>query len=94
MKLHCKFLGMTKEKCVSAAASKPTKQSTLQFQPKKPKKNPWSDEDSATQSSDDDDMEAQEVVAPRERVERKTKGECRLDDPTTVTHNRPAYLYL
>lgn len=57
-------------------ASKTGKQSTLQFKPvsKKPKKNPWSDEESDNQSGDSD-MEVEEVVAPRERVERKTKGE-------------------
>uniref|UniRef100_A0A671W3F8 DNA topoisomerase 2 n=1 Tax=Sparus aurata TaxID=8175 RepID=A0A671W3F8_SPAAU len=50
------------------------KQSTLQFKPvsKKSKKNPWSDEESDNQSGDSD-MEVEEVVAPRERVERKTK---------------------
>ena len=57
-------------------ASKTGKQSTLQFKPvsKKPKKNPWSDEESDNQSGDSD-MEVEEVVVPRERVERKTKGE-------------------
>uniref|UniRef100_A0A671W209 DNA topoisomerase 2 n=1 Tax=Sparus aurata TaxID=8175 RepID=A0A671W209_SPAAU len=51
------------------------KQSTLQFKPvsKKSKKNPWSDEESDNQSGDSD-MEVEEVVAPRERVERKTKA--------------------
>lgn len=60
-----------------AAASKSSKQSTLQFKPvsKKPKKNPWSDDESDG-SSGDSDMEAEEAVAPRERVERKTKGVC------------------
>ncbi|XP_073346486.1 DNA topoisomerase 2-alpha [Pagrus major] len=58
-----------------ATASKAGKQSTLQFKPvsKKPKKNPWSDEESDNQSGDSD-MEAEEVVAPRERAGRKTKA--------------------
>ncbi|KAM8728948.1 DNA topoisomerase 2-alpha isoform 1-T1 [Acanthopagrus schlegelii] len=58
-----------------AVASKTGKQSTLQFKPvsKKPKKNPWSDEESDNQSGDSD-MEVEEVVVPRERVERKTKA--------------------
>uniref|UniRef100_A0A7N6BKV9 DNA topoisomerase 2 n=1 Tax=Anabas testudineus TaxID=64144 RepID=A0A7N6BKV9_ANATE len=54
---------------------KTSKQTTLQFKPaaKKLKKNPWSDEESDDQSGSE--METEEVVAPRERVERKTKGE-------------------
>uniref|UniRef100_A0A7N6AEH1 DNA topoisomerase 2 n=1 Tax=Anabas testudineus TaxID=64144 RepID=A0A7N6AEH1_ANATE len=50
-----------------------SKQTTLQFKPaaKKLKKNPWSDEESDDQSGSE--METEEVVAPRERVERKTK---------------------
>uniref|UniRef100_A0A8C4IP02 DNA topoisomerase 2 n=1 Tax=Dicentrarchus labrax TaxID=13489 RepID=A0A8C4IP02_DICLA len=50
------------------------KQSTLQFKPvsKKPKKNPWSDDESDHLSAVSE-METEEVVAPRERVERKTK---------------------
>uniref|UniRef100_A0A7N6AYP4 DNA topoisomerase 2 n=1 Tax=Anabas testudineus TaxID=64144 RepID=A0A7N6AYP4_ANATE len=54
-------------------ASKTSKQTTLQFKPaaKKLKKNPWSDEESDDQSGSE--METEEVVAPRERVERKTK---------------------
>uniref|UniRef100_A0A8C2X5M3 DNA topoisomerase 2 n=1 Tax=Cyclopterus lumpus TaxID=8103 RepID=A0A8C2X5M3_CYCLU len=60
----------------SAEASKTSRQSTLQFKPvdKKPKKNPWSDEESDANLSDSE-MEAEEVVAPRERAQRKTKGE-------------------
>ncbi|XP_068610428.1 DNA topoisomerase 2-alpha [Brachionichthys hirsutus] len=56
-------------------SSKANRQSTLQFKAvaKKPKKNPWSDEESDAQSTDGE-MEAEEVVAPRERVERKTKA--------------------
>uniref|UniRef100_A0A4W6DEL5 DNA topoisomerase 2 n=1 Tax=Lates calcarifer TaxID=8187 RepID=A0A4W6DEL5_LATCA len=48
------------------------KQTTLHFKPvtKNPKKNPWSDEEAVSGS----EMETEEVVAPRERVERKTKG--------------------
>lgn len=58
----------------SAAVSKTGKQSTLQFKPvdKKPKKNPWSEDEAAPS---DNEVEAVEVVAPKERVERKTKGE-------------------
>ncbi|XP_070782895.1 DNA topoisomerase 2-alpha isoform X2 [Enoplosus armatus] len=55
-------------------ASKTGKQSTLQFKPvtKKPKSNPWSDDGSEDLS--DGEMEAEEAVAPRERVERRTKA--------------------
>uniref|UniRef100_A0A672ZKB6 DNA topoisomerase 2 n=1 Tax=Sphaeramia orbicularis TaxID=375764 RepID=A0A672ZKB6_9TELE len=58
------------------------KQTTLQFKPvdKKRKKNPWSDNESDDASEDDEDVE--EVVAPREKVERKTKGES---DELTLT---------
>lgn len=57
-----------------AAASKTGKQTTLQFKPvtKKPKKNAWSDEDVGLSDSE---VEAEEAAAPRERAERKTKGE-------------------
>lgn len=57
----------------STAASKTGKQTTLQFKPvaKTTKKNPWSDEESEA----DSEMELEEVVAPRERAERKAKGE-------------------
>ncbi|XP_062298175.1 DNA topoisomerase 2-alpha [Scomber scombrus] len=50
------------------------KQTTLQFKAvdKKPKKNPWSDDESDVLS--DVDMEAEEFVAPREKVQRKTKA--------------------
>lgn len=37
---------------------------------KKPKKNPWSDEEAES----DEVMEIEEPAAPRERVERVTKG--------------------
>ncbi|XP_040923149.1 DNA topoisomerase 2-alpha isoform X3 [Toxotes jaculatrix] len=59
----------TKEK-----ASKTGKQTTLQFKPvaKKPKKNPWSDDESDILSGSE--METEEVADPREQVERKTKG--------------------
>ncbi|XP_013863574.1 DNA topoisomerase 2-alpha [Austrofundulus limnaeus] len=59
-----------KEKVVSKSGT----QTTLQFKPvsKKPKKNPWSDEESEGLS--DSEMEAEEVVHPRERIERKTKA--------------------
>lgn len=63
-----------KTKTQAKAASKTGKQSTLQFKPvaKKPKKNPWSDNESDDVS--DGEVEAEEVVAPRERAERKTKA--------------------
>uniref|UniRef100_A0A665VQA1 DNA topoisomerase 2 n=1 Tax=Echeneis naucrates TaxID=173247 RepID=A0A665VQA1_ECHNA len=53
-------------------------QTTLQFKPitKKPKKSPWSDDESDQLS--DSEAEAEEVV-PRERTERKTKGETDKD---------------
>uniref|UniRef100_A0A8C2X9D6 DNA topoisomerase 2 n=1 Tax=Cyclopterus lumpus TaxID=8103 RepID=A0A8C2X9D6_CYCLU len=65
----------------SAEASKTSRQSTLQFKPvdKKPKKNPWSDEESDANLSDSE-MEAEEVVAPRERAQRKTKAVISDDD--------------
>ncbi|XP_026171924.1 DNA topoisomerase 2-alpha isoform X2 [Mastacembelus armatus] len=54
--------------------SKSSKQTTIQFKPaaKKAKTNPWSDEESDNLS--DSEMDKEDVVAPRERVERKTKG--------------------
>ncbi|XP_070707709.1 DNA topoisomerase 2-alpha [Pempheris klunzingeri] len=54
--------------------SKTGKQSTLQFKPvaKKPKKNPLSDDEAG--DLPDSEMESDEVVGPRERVERKTKA--------------------
>lgn len=62
----------------SAAVSKTGKQTTLQFKavakkPRKPKKNPWSDTESENPS--DSEMEAEKVVATREKAERKIKGE-------------------
>uniref|UniRef100_A0AAQ4PU36 DNA topoisomerase 2 n=1 Tax=Gasterosteus aculeatus aculeatus TaxID=481459 RepID=A0AAQ4PU36_GASAC len=53
--------------------SKSSRQSTLQFKPvsKKAKKNPWSDDDSEANVSD---SEMDEEVAPREKVQRKTKA--------------------
>ncbi|XP_008436083.1 DNA topoisomerase 2-alpha isoform X2 [Poecilia reticulata] len=56
------------------ATSKVAKQTTLQFKPvaKKPKKNPWSDDES--EGSSGSDMEAEEAAAPRERMQRKTKA--------------------
>lgn len=53
--------------------SKTGKQGTLQFKPvtSKPKKNPWSDEESDIES---DEMETEAAIVPRERVQRKTKG--------------------
>uniref|UniRef100_A0AAQ5ZQH6 DNA topoisomerase 2 n=1 Tax=Amphiprion ocellaris TaxID=80972 RepID=A0AAQ5ZQH6_AMPOC len=55
--------------------SKTGKQTTLQFKPavQKPKKNPWSDDESDDLS--DSEIEVEEDVGPRERTERKTKGE-------------------
>uniref|UniRef100_A0A665VP90 DNA topoisomerase 2 n=1 Tax=Echeneis naucrates TaxID=173247 RepID=A0A665VP90_ECHNA len=63
-------------------------QTTLQFKPitKKPKKSPWSDDESDQLS--DSEAEAEEVV-PRERTERKTKGETdkdsQSDDPVPAS---------
>uniref|UniRef100_A0A672IIQ9 DNA topoisomerase 2 n=1 Tax=Salarias fasciatus TaxID=181472 RepID=A0A672IIQ9_SALFA len=58
----------TKETCERA-------QTTLQFKPVKTKANPWSDEESASQS--DSEAEVEEVeAAPRKRVARTTKGEA------------------
>ncbi|TMS21892.1 DNA topoisomerase 2-alpha [Larimichthys crocea] len=70
-RLSKKTKAQTKEK----EGSKTSKQSTLQFKPvaKKPKKNPWSDEESDDLSAGSE-MEVEEVVAPRERIERKTKA--------------------
>uniref|UniRef100_A0A8D3C4D2 DNA topoisomerase 2 n=1 Tax=Scophthalmus maximus TaxID=52904 RepID=A0A8D3C4D2_SCOMX len=53
------------------------KQTTLQFKTatKKPKKSPWSDDESEDKQSSSEMEAAEDVVAPRERVERKTKGE-------------------
>ncbi|XP_023142096.2 DNA topoisomerase 2-alpha isoform X2 [Amphiprion ocellaris] len=54
--------------------SKTGKQTTLQFKPavQKPKKNPWSDDESDDLS--DSEIEVEEDVGPRERTERKTKA--------------------
>uniref|UniRef100_A0A671W2R0 DNA topoisomerase 2 n=1 Tax=Sparus aurata TaxID=8175 RepID=A0A671W2R0_SPAAU len=73
--LAARLTKKTKTQAKEKVASKTGKQSTLQFKPvsKKSKKNPWSDEESDNQSGDSD-MEVEEVVAPRERVERKTKA--------------------
>lgn len=72
--LHSIFKHMISTSYFSAAASKTGTQTTLQFKPvtKKPKKNMWSDDESDGQSHSE--VEAEEVVGPRERVERKTKG--------------------
>ncbi|KAM7381870.1 hypothetical protein PAMA_012632 [Pampus argenteus] len=68
-RLSKKTKTLSKEK-----VSKTGKQTTLQFKAvaKKLKKNPWSDEESDNLSGSE--MEAEEAVAPREKVERKTKG--------------------
>ncbi|KAM7370981.1 hypothetical protein PAMP_010487 [Pampus punctatissimus] len=68
-RLSKKTKTLSKEK-----VSKTGKQTTLQFKAvaKKPKKNPWSDDESDNLSGSE--MEAEEAVAPREKVERKTKG--------------------
>lgn len=56
--------------------AKTGKQSTLQFKPaKKPKKSPCS-EDESDQSGSEEEEEEEEVVAPRERVGRRAKGEA------------------
>uniref|UniRef100_A0A665VN09 DNA topoisomerase 2 n=1 Tax=Echeneis naucrates TaxID=173247 RepID=A0A665VN09_ECHNA len=63
----------TKTQPKEKAGSKKGTQTTLQFKPitKKPKKSPWSDDESDQLS--DSEAEAEEVV-PRERTERKTKA--------------------
>uniref|UniRef100_A0A3Q1HQJ7 DNA topoisomerase 2 n=1 Tax=Acanthochromis polyacanthus TaxID=80966 RepID=A0A3Q1HQJ7_9TELE len=63
----------TKTQAKEKAVSKTGKQTTLQFKPavQKPKKNPWSDE---SDDPSDGEMEAEEDVGPRERIERKTKA--------------------
>lgn len=66
----------TKEK-KEKAPSKSGKQTTLMFKPadKKPKKNPWSDEEAES----DEVMEIEEPAAPRERVERVTKASVKYN---------------
>lgn len=58
------------------AAAKSGKQTTLQFKPteSKVKRNPWSD-DSASEMEEEEEAGERPVVAPREKVERKTKSE-------------------
>ncbi|XP_042253540.1 DNA topoisomerase 2-alpha [Thunnus maccoyii] len=72
-RLSKKTKTQTKEK-----VSKTGKQTTLQFKAvaKKPKKNPWSDDESdiLSNSLSDIEMETEEVAAPRVKVERKTKA--------------------
>ncbi|XP_036407893.1 DNA topoisomerase 2-alpha [Megalops cyprinoides] len=58
-------LAKSKKAPAKERASKSGKQTTLQFKPMK--KNPWSDDE-------DSDNDAVAEVAPRERMERKTKG--------------------
>lgn len=70
------------------ATSKVGKQTTLQFKPvaKKPKKNSRSDDEPEGMSGSD--MEAEEAAAPRERIERKTKGEsASLCFPASLTES-------
>lgn len=57
--------------------AKTSKQTMLQFKPvaKKPKKN-LSSEDEDTDQSISEDEDEEEVVAPRERVGRRAKGEA------------------
>uniref|UniRef100_UPI0037E88711 DNA topoisomerase 2-alpha n=1 Tax=Semicossyphus pulcher TaxID=241346 RepID=UPI0037E88711 len=64
----------TKTQAKEKAASKSGKQSTLQFKPvsRKPKKSPSSDDEQDDNS--DSEIEAEEVVVPRERVGRKSKA--------------------
>uniref|UniRef100_A0A674NA46 DNA topoisomerase 2 n=1 Tax=Takifugu rubripes TaxID=31033 RepID=A0A674NA46_TAKRU len=59
---------------LAARLIKSSKQSTIQFKPvaKKPKKNPWSDDE--TPQSDSDMEDEEEVAAPREQVGRRAKG--------------------
>ncbi|XP_046888595.1 DNA topoisomerase 2-alpha isoform X2 [Hypomesus transpacificus] len=56
-------------------AAKSGKQTTLQFKPteSKVKRNPWSD-DSASEMEEEEEAGERPVVAPREKVERKTKS--------------------
>uniref|UniRef100_H2UY95 DNA topoisomerase 2 n=1 Tax=Takifugu rubripes TaxID=31033 RepID=H2UY95_TAKRU len=67
-RLSKKTKTQAKEKAV-----KSSKQSTIQFKPvaKKPKKNPWSDDE--TPQSDSDMEDEEEVAAPREQVGRRAK---------------------
>lgn len=60
---------------MATAAANSSKQSTIQFKPvaKGLKKNPWSDNESL---QSDSEMEEEEMVAPRERVGRRAKGEA------------------
>ncbi|XP_047465967.1 DNA topoisomerase 2-alpha isoform X2 [Mugil cephalus] len=57
-------------------ASKTGKQTTLQFKAvaKKPKKNPWSDDEADDLSASEVEAEEEEEAGPRERIERKTKA--------------------
>lgn len=77
MGLASRLAKKPKTEAKEKAVSKIGKQTTLQFKPvaKKPKKNPWSDEESEGLSGSE--MEAEEVSAPRERIERKTKAPVR-----------------
>ncbi|XP_029954147.1 DNA topoisomerase 2-alpha [Salarias fasciatus] len=62
-----------KTKTQTKETSSTGKQTTLQFKPVKTKANPWSDEESASQS--DSEAEVEEVeAAPRKRVARTTKA--------------------
>uniref|UniRef100_A0A3Q2U469 DNA topoisomerase 2 n=1 Tax=Fundulus heteroclitus TaxID=8078 RepID=A0A3Q2U469_FUNHE len=74
MGLSSRLAKKTKPEAKEKAPSKTGKQTTLQFKPvaKKPKKNPWSDEESEGLSGSE--MEEEEVAAPRERIVRKTKA--------------------
>lgn len=70
------------------ATSKVGKQTTLQFKPiaKKPKKNLWSGDESEGVTGSD--MEEEEAAAPRERIERRTKGEsASLCFPASLTES-------
>ncbi|XP_065805899.1 DNA topoisomerase 2-alpha isoform X1 [Labrus bergylta] len=62
----------TKTQAKEKAASKTNRQSTLQFKPVI-KKNPWSDDDQMDVMSDSE-LQTEEVVAPRVRVDRKSKA--------------------
>ncbi|XP_041672335.1 DNA topoisomerase 2-alpha [Cheilinus undulatus] len=74
MSLAARLNKKAKTQAKDTGASKSSKQSTLQFKPvsKKPKKNMWSDDEFDDMS--DSEVEMAEVVAPRERVERRTKA--------------------
>lgn len=75
-----RFIRKFEETFFLPALSSKGKQTTLQFSTvsKKPKKNPWSDEESEAGSDEES------PVAPREHVNRPTKGETALGLETAI----------